>query len=216
MMSPWAAAYPAVAHVLTEHLGDELFVSGPDGHHLQRVRRIRVGEAVTAADGAGRWRPYTVVHSTDGVVTLDAAGPDQLEPVLRPRLEVAFALTKGAHPELVVQAVTELGADRVVVVHGARSVVRWDPERAGKALTRLRRIARESVLQCRRSRLPEIDGPMDFGEVVDDFADQGGPDAEGGIVVAARDGNAPEALVVPASGRWLLLVGPEGGFDPAE
>ena len=41
-------------------LDDSVEITGADGHHLQRVRRLRVGEHVTAADGAGGWRRYEI------------------------------------------------------------------------------------------------------------------------------------------------------------
>ena len=41
----------AVAHVFVEALDDRCEMTGPDGHHLQRVRRLAPGEMVTAADG---------------------------------------------------------------------------------------------------------------------------------------------------------------------
>src|SRR5947209_192354 len=110
----WPADVPAAAHLFVPSapaLVDALDVAGEDGHHLGRVLRLRVGETVTVADGAGTWRPYRV-GAVDGVaggraataaVRLEAtAGPEQ-EPAPALRLAVAFALTKGEKPELVVQ-----------------------------------------------------------------------------------------------------------------
>jgi hypothetical protein len=81
----YAAAEGAVAHVLLGELGDQATVSGDDGHHLQRVRRIRAGELVTAADGAGLWRRYLVDEVGPGRLALTADGPVHEEPPLEPR-----------------------------------------------------------------------------------------------------------------------------------
>ena len=51
------------------------------------------------------------------------------EPPLEPALTVAFALDEGRTPELAVQKLTELGADEIVLVRSARSVVRWGGDR---------------------------------------------------------------------------------------
>ena len=117
------------------------------------------GERVTAADGYGRWRRYVIVTARDGVLDLRATSAFEHEASLDPGLAVAPSLTKGDRPELVVQQLTELGVDRIVVVEAARSVVRWDDNRAAVAMQRLARVAREAGAQSRRARLPGARGP---------------------------------------------------------
>src|SRR4051812_45237865 len=118
----WPADIPASAHLFVdpsagEALAETLDIGGEDGHHLIRVLRLRVGETVTVADGAGGWRPYALgAIAPGGAVRLDATGEPGVEPVMTPRLAVAFALTKGDKPELVVQKLTELGVDRILPV----------------------------------------------------------------------------------------------------
>jgi 16S rRNA (uracil1498-N3)-methyltransferase len=205
--SGWAAAYPATAHVLLDALDDEARVGGEDGHHLSRVRRLRAGETVTAADGRGSWRPYTVAGVDGAVLELVAAGARTREPELTPGLEVAFALTKGAKPETTVAQLTELGVDRIRPVRARRSVVRWDEAREGAALDRLRRVAREAAMQCRRARLPVVEAPAPLGSLA------GLP----GLVLgdpAASGGRPPEPP--PDGGPWVAVVGPEGGLEPDE
>ncbi|MFM8303803.1 MAG: RsmE family RNA methyltransferase, partial [Actinomycetota bacterium] len=175
-------------------------------HHLQRVRRLRVGEPITVADGLGRWRPYTVADAGRGRLVLRATGPVAREPVLTPGLAVAFALGKGAKPELVVADLTELGVDRIVPFRSVRSVVRWDDDRARSATVRLRRVAREAAMQCRRSRLPVVDEPV----ALDALA------TTGTVVIGSPTGVAPAAVPIPAGGEWLALVGAEGGLSAEE
>lgn len=196
----------ATAHVYVERLDDTVRVEGDDGHHLVRVRRLRAGEIVTAADGYGRWRAYAVDAVEGGTVSLHATSDFAHEVPLVPRLTVACALTKGERPELVVQKLTELGADTIVLVQAARSVVRWEVDREHTAMDRLHRIAREAGAQCRRARLPAIDGPVPVAELA------GRP----GLVVADRDGVPADVLPEPAGGEWLVVVGPEGGLDESE
>jgi 16S rRNA (uracil1498-N3)-methyltransferase len=207
----WPADIPASAHVLVDPSGaalaDALDVGGEDGHHLARVLRLRVGETVTVADGAGAWRPYTVgAVAPGGTVRLDAAGVRDTEPVMTPRLAVAFALTKGDKPELVVQKLTELGVDRILPVLAERSIARPDPARAATALERWNRIAREAARQCRRATLPAIEQLAPLGKLA------GHP----GLVVAERGGGPAAHLGVPPGGEVLAVVGPEGGLTAGE
>ena len=167
---------------------------------------MRVGEIVTAADGAGRWRVYRAEDVGKGSVTLVANAGVQTEPILTPALAVAFALTKNEKPETVVARLTELGVDRIAPLLARRSVMRWDDTRARTATERLERAAREAAMQSRRARLPAVEVPAALEAIA------GSP----GVVVADADGDRADALPNPGPAGWLLVVGPEGGLDDAE
>jgi 16S rRNA (uracil1498-N3)-methyltransferase len=165
-----------------------------DDHHLRRVLRLRPGDALTVGDGAGGWRAARL--SATGV---EPTGPDEVAPEPGPTLTVGFALVKGGKPELVVQKLTEVGVDRIVPLRAARSVVRWDEAKAGKAVERLRSVARAAAAQCHRPHLPEVAAVTDVAAVV----------GEDGVVLAERGGT-------PLGEARTVLVGPEGGWAPDE
>lgn len=185
----------AAAHVFVADLERPQLDEG-DRHHLTQVLRLRPGELVTAADGAGRWCSCHVVAGG----RLERSGDVVVTSAPHPELTVAIALTKGNRPELAVQKLTELGIDRVVPFLAARSVVRWDGERADRHLRRLRRVAREAAMQCRRAYLPEVTDLADFD------AAAGRP----GAALACRGGQPPTLE------RPTVLVGPEGGWSDEE
>ena len=202
----WAADADAIAHVIVDGaLADELVIDGTDGHHLQRVRRLGPDEIVTGADGAGTWREYRVAEASRGALTLAATGGLHVEPTLTPPLGVAFALTKGHKPDVVVARLTELGVDRLVPVIARRSVARWDGERGDKARERLQRIVREAAMQSRRSRLPIVAAAAPLASLA----------STPGLVLADRDGPPASALDAGSQG-WLVVVGPEGGLGDEE
>jgi 16S rRNA (uracil1498-N3)-methyltransferase len=167
-----------------------------DAHHALRVLRLRDGEALTVGDGAGRWRRARWVGRG-----IEPDGDVATEPAVARHVAVGFALVKGSKPELVVQKLTELGVDRIVPFTAARSVVRWDPERAGRAQARLAETARLAGMQSRRAWLPALDSVTSFDAILD--ALPGAPLADRGGRPVGPDDTA-------------LLVGPEGGWDPAE
>ena len=201
----WAANHDAVAHVFLDRLDDACVVSGDDGHHLARVRRLHVGEAVTAADADGTWRPYEISAVSGRTLDLVAVGDARAEPRLEPRVAVAFALTKGEKPERVVAQLTEIGVDRILPVVARRSVVRWDDDRRAAAVERFRRVAREAAMQSHRAVLPVI-------EAVAPLAALAGHPA---LFVADAAGGPPPRGV-PNGGEWLVVVGPEGGIEAEE
>lgn len=185
----------AAAHVFVESL-DAPVLDPADAHHLVRVLRLAAGEKVTVSDGSGQWR--ACVHRGDGALeTVDAT---QREPRRHPEITVGFVVMKGDRPEWVVQKLTELGVDRIVPLHSARSVVRWDAARATKNLERLRRVAREAAMQSRQVWLPVVEPVTDLGTV----------SGRAGVALA-EPGGARLTLETP-----VVIVGPEGGFTPDE
>jgi 16S rRNA (uracil1498-N3)-methyltransferase len=173
-----------------------------DLHHLTRVLRLRGGEEVVAGDGRGAWclcrfrggpADERGALEPDGAVRHEAP-----EPV---PVTVAFAPAKGDRPEWVVQKLTEVGVDRIVVLDADRSVVRWEGERAQKAVSRLERVASEAAAQSRRVWLPDILPPQPLSEAAGALL---------GLALAERGGAAPGPAVRG------LAVGPEGGWSPAE
>ncbi len=209
--SRFAAAADAAAPVLVDELGDPLDLDGSSGHHLARVRRLRPGEHLTAADGRGQWCRFVVVEARRGRLRAAAAGPVMVEPVLEPTITLAFALTKGDGPERAVQQLTELGVDRLVPLVTARSIVRRDATRALAARERMIAVARAGAMQCRRSRLPQIDAAIDVGELRATLS------PETTVVLATRDEAASSSASLPASGTaWAVVVGPEGGLERSD
>ncbi len=170
-------------------------LSDDDRHHLERALRLRVGDQLTVGDGAGRWREC--IWST-GEPEPTGATFVVAEPAVR--LGVGFALIKGGRPEFVVQKLVELGIDDIRPFTAERSVVRWDLAKAGRNSEKMRRVAREAVMQCRRAWLPVVHDPVSFDEIT----------ALDGAAMAER-GGSPVTLHAP-----LVLVGPEGGWSDAE
>lgn len=167
-----------------------------DRHHVMAVLRMRPGEHLTASDGNGRWRACRL--GVDGGV--ESAGEIVVVEAPQPPLAVGIALTKGNRPELSVQKLTELGIERIIPFVGARSVVRWEGERARRHLQRLRRVAREASMQCGRVTLPEVEDLTTFAAAA----------ARPGVALAQL-GAAPPTLA-----HASVLVGPEGGWSDEE
>jgi 16S rRNA (uracil1498-N3)-methyltransferase len=181
------------AHAFVADL-DRPELLGEDRHHFERVLRLRPGAPITISDGQGAWR-----WAGFGA-ELTVRSEVSLVPAPEPAVTIGFALLKGERPELVVQKLTEIGVDRIVPLRADRCVVQWGGERAERHLARLRRVAREAAMQCRRARLPEILPVATTARLA----------AEPGAVLADASGDPPDLR------RPLVLVGPEGGWSETE
>ena len=180
-------------HVLVDDI-DAPSLSDDDQHHLGRVRRLRVGDAVSVTDGRGAWRWCSYGPA------LAVQGPIECDPPPTPPLTVAFALVKGQKPELVVQKLTELGIDEIVPFVAERSVVRWGDETISRHTERLRTVAREAAQQSRRTWFPAVSPVMPFAEI----ASRPG-------AVRCDMGGAPLTTE-----HTTVLIGPEGGWAETE
>jgi 16S rRNA (uracil1498-N3)-methyltransferase len=189
------------AHVLVDAdrlgAGGELMIDDDVEHHLRRVLRLRDGDVVGVTDGQGRW--CLAVATVDGnALRLEASTPVVVEPAPTRAITIAAAMPKGDRLDWMVQKVTELGVDRLVLLHAEHSVVRWKPDRAEHQLARLQRIADEALRQSRRVLRLTIDAP------------QAATDVLGQFVVAEPGGRALLA------GDTSVAVGPEGGWSESE
>jgi 16S rRNA (uracil1498-N3)-methyltransferase len=205
----FCAAAPAVAHVFVDEVDhdDDRWIDGDDGHHLQRVRRLRAGEAVTASDGRGAWRLCEIAEVGERRLRLANAGPLVHEPALAPRAVVAFAPAKGDHGSAVVHQLVELGVDAVMPVPLRRAVARVDGRYADRARGRLTRVVREAAMQSRRARLPEVRDPEPVATLA----------SHPGLIVATAGGRVAADVADATPGpEWLIVVGPEGGFADEE
>lgn len=167
-----------------------------DRHHLTTVLRLRPGDELTISDGAGSWRPARY----GGAEAIEPAGPIVSVPEPEVPTTVACARVKGDKPELVVQKLTELGIDRIVLLTAERSVVRWDDDAVAKRMPRWLRIVREAAMQSHRVRLPVLE----VGGAAVDWLSR--PD----VAVAHFDGRPISADV------RSIAIGPEGGWSEAE
>jgi 16S rRNA (uracil1498-N3)-methyltransferase len=183
------------AHIVVTDLQDPE-VDDEDRHHLESVLRLRRGEVVSVTDGLGGWRRCR--YGSDGLLTPD--GDVVRRDRVKPLISIGFAPVKGDRPDWAVQKLTETGVDRIIMLRTHRGVVRWEGDKMGRHLERMRDVARQALMQSRRVWLPEIVGPEDASVLM----------ARAGVAIAAPGGSRPDLSVT------TVLVGPEGGWSESE
>lgn len=196
--------------------GSSVQLGSDEARHLREVLRLGRGDEVFVFDGEGREFRCVVEESEREGATLSVRSEvEPASPESSLRLTLAVALLKGEKFETVVQKATELGVTRIVPVETKLSDVRLkDQADAGRRVARFRRIALESCKQSGRARIPQIEAPLSFSELIESskgeewrvmFAERGGAGLSGTI----------EALAVQPQ-AMTALVGPEGGWTDEE
>lgn len=189
--------------------GEDLVVVGPEAHHAARVKRLEPGASVALGDGRGGEAQATVVtierHGRAEWALRVRVDRRWLTERVRPRIDVASGVPKGARLEALIDQLSQVGAASWRPFIAERSVV--DP-RPGK-LDRLRRVAMEAAKQCWRPWLLEIGEGQSVGPALA-RAREG---HMGRLVVADPSGSV---YVPNGSASITLLIGPEGGWTLRE
>ena len=197
--------------------GTTIVLSAEESHHLSRVLRLQPGDEVFAFDGTGSEYRCTVRDAKKHAATLDIL--ESLEdPVESPLpLTLAQAIAKGEKFDLIVQKATELGVRRIVPLITDRTDVRVNADQALRKVERWQRISLESLKQCGRRTLVEIESPMRLDDYLE--SERSGPrlafSPEGHVkIVDVLD--LRQSVVNSESRRITAFVGPEGGWSERE
>ncbi len=194
----------------------ELELGDADRHHLARVLRLQTGDRIVAAGGDGSEAEATLAEVSPERVTADV-GP-AIWRTGRPHVVLAAGIARRERMEFTLQKATELGVAEIWPLACARCVVHLDEDRAGRRGERWRRIAEEAAKQSQRSDVPHIARALTLDALL---AAVGRFDVvlvpwEDAADTAPGIGEALDAENATSDTSVLVVVGPEGGFEPSE
>ncbi|MBF9030694.1 16S rRNA (uracil(1498)-N(3))-methyltransferase [Rhodobacterales bacterium HKCCE3408] len=185
--------------------GERVGLSRDQAHYLTGVMRLGEGAEIAVFDGrSGEFRAVLAEASKRGG-TLEVQ--EQTAPFRAPPdLWLLFAPIKKARTDFIVEKATELGAARICPVQTEFT----NAERIRR--DRLQAHAIEAAEQCGGTYVPEVDELVPLSEMLGNWP-------EGRRLLFADEGLSGAAAALselPASDQWAILIGPEGGFSPAE
>lgn len=185
--------------------GALITLPAPASHYVTQVMRLKPGDQLRLFDDiSGEWAAC-VQDTGRKAVTVS------VEAQLRPRetvpdLWLLAAPLKRGRIDWVAEKACELGVARILPVLTRRTVV----DRLN--LDRLRAHMVEAAEQCGRTALPLLDQPVQLTKLLD-----GWPNGRR-LLFCDEIGGEPlgQAVAKLAGQPSAILIGPEGGFDPAE
>jgi 16S rRNA (uracil1498-N3)-methyltransferase len=196
-----AGAAPGARIALPEHAA----------HHAREVLRLRAGSPVLIFDGEGAEFEATLDSVTRQGVLARLGGPiPPRSPESPLRVVLALPPLKGDRMETVIQKATELGVAEIRPVVTARTDAAGRPALQGSRQERWEKVAGGAAEQCGRAVVPLIHPTTTLDALL------GVPFEGRRILFLETPGQPPlrSAGTRPASA--LALVGPAGGWEPAE
>lgn len=175
--------------------------------------RARRGMIVTVVDADGEtWRGrLTELNEIGGLLIPFQRSLRPLESHIK--LTVYQALPEKERFELILEKLTELGVTRIVPFVSQHSSTPAARDAKQQKSHRWPEVLRRAAVQCRRTTIPELSPCLDLAAV---FVDA--QSAALRLMLYEGEGTSSLKAVIAGSPypQVALLVGPEGGFAPAE
>lgn len=184
---------------------------GAAAHHAARVLRLVRGDALVLFNGQGGEYPGTLVEAAR-TLRVQLGRHEEIERESPLEVTLSQALPAGDKMDFIVQKAVELGVARIQPLAAARSVLRLTGERAERRVAHWQQVAIAACEQCGRNRVPDIAPVASLSSWLAALPAQ---DEEICRLLLAP-GATQRVRDLPGARRYLVLIGPEGGFDAGE
>lgn len=194
---------------------DMPIITGADAAHISQVLRYKIGDIIGLFDGrGGEYEAEIIALDSENVrVAILQRFTAEKESVVE--ITVAQGILKEKKMDVVVRQLSEIGAMRWVPFRAKRSVAVPNAVRIAARKTRWEKIAVEAAKQCGRNRVMTIEPADTFDQMLERYAN-----CDHRVVFWEKATRSVQYLQTAAShrpgARVIIILGPEGGFDPAE
>jgi len=197
-------------HVEEElEVGAEIALAQAQSHYLKHVLRLQPGAALLLFNGqqALDYRAVLIANGKKLTARIEAAIAVETESKLA--CEVIQGLGRADHIDWMIQKTTELGVSRITLFNAERTQTPMKPVQLQKKMNHWRSVAISACEQSGRALLPEITFHTNLTQALAETTAECKLllDFNGIPLISALD--HPRAAV-------SILLGPEGGLNPAE
>jgi 16S rRNA (uracil1498-N3)-methyltransferase len=190
----------------------------PEGaaRHVARVLRLAVGDALCLFNGRGGEFEASIDAIGRDAVSVRIGAHHDVERESPLSIVLLQGIARGEKMDLILQKATELGASAFEPVMMARSTVRLDERTAVARQQHWQAVVASACEQSGRNTVPAVAAPVPLQHCL-----RASPRLRLLLSPGEESQSLAQHLAVAAAQDQLfqgiqLLVGPEGGFDPAE
>ena len=188
-----------------ENPKDEIILSAEESKHATKVLRKKEGDILNFTDGKGNFYKAEITLVDSRKCRLQIVSSEQKEKQHNYHLHIAIAPTKNMDRfEWFLEKATEIGIDEITPIICSRS------ERKVIKIERCKRILLSAMKQSLKFHLPKLNEAINLNNFLK-------KDYEGKkYITHCEDGEKKELKKENKTDKYLILIGPEGDFSPAE
>ncbi|EQK41931.1 RNA methyltransferase, RsmE family protein [[Clostridium] bifermentans ATCC 638] len=188
-------------------------IEGEDVKHISKVLRCRIGEELEICDNDNNEYICEITNIDKSQVELNIVEVVNIKRESDLKIKVYQGLPKGPKMEMILQKLTEVGVDEIILVQTKRTVVKVDDKKEDKKIERWERIIYEAAKQSKRGKIPKLRGVLSFKEALADMK-------ENDFNIAPYENERTKSIKQAIKGVDIknigIFVGPEGGFEDTE
>lgn len=188
-------------------------IEGEDVKHISRVLRSRENDKLEVCDMDNNEYICEIREINKDNILLDIIEKVNIKRESNLKVKLYQGIPKGTKMELILQKLTEIGVDEIVLVQAKRSVTKIDNKKEDKKIERWERIIYEAAKQSKRGKIPKLTGVLTFKEAL---ADMQNNDLNLCPYENERTISIKEAIKDSSANTIGIFVGPEGGFEEEE
>lgn len=189
------------------------FIEGEDVKHISKVLRYKVGQELEICDNDNNEYICEISNIDKDMVNLNIIEKVNIKRESDLKIKLYQGLPKGPKMEMILQKLTEVGVDEIILVQTKRSVSKVDDKKEDKKIERWERIIYEASKQSKRGKIPKLKGILSFNEALEDMKSND-------FNIVPYENERTRSIKQTIKGLDInnmgIFVGPEGGFDEKE
>ena len=192
----------------SNQINDNIFtLSKDDSFHIEKVMRMKLGDIIEIVYDKETY--LCSIESFNPVTCIIKEKTNENNEMTK-KIIICQSLVNEQKMDFILQKSTELGMYKFIPFKAVNSIIKVN-DKMDKKIDRWQRIVKEASEQSKRNIIPEVLSPMSINELINYKADLKlicSTISDNNLKNIIRDCNNYDTI--------MLVIGPEGGFDPKE
>ena len=186
---------------------NEYLLSNDDSYHIKKVMRMNLGDKIEIVDNE---KVFICELVSLDPVKAKIIKEEEMNNENDKKIILVQSMINETKMDYVLQKGTELGINEFYVFKAKNSVVK-ENDKSSKKIIRWQKIVKEASEQSKRNIIPIVNNIMDINELIEYKADLK-------LICSTISDNKLKNVIKEHNNydTIMLVIGPEGGFDPKE